>query len=69
VAGFALRGEDGKWLWADGKIESGEVILWTSQIAHPLAARYAWANNPVISIENEAGLPLLPFRTDKESPK
>jgi len=32
-----------------------------------VAVRYAWANNPVISLENSAGLPLRPFRTDPQS--
>ena len=67
VKGFALRGADGAWVWAEGKTEGGDVILWNSQAPHPVAARYGWAANPAISIENGAGLPLRPFRTDKES--
>jgi sialate O-acetylesterase len=69
VKGFALRGFDGSWVWGDGKIEAGEIVVWNAQIEHPTAVRYDWANNPIGSIENAAGLPLRPFRTDKESPK
>jgi sialate O-acetylesterase len=29
-----------------------------------VAVRYAWANNPEISLYNRAGLPASPFRTD-----
>jgi len=32
-------------------------------------SRYAWAAHPLNSIENGAGLPLRPFRTDKTSPR
>ncbi|MGF1574195.1 MAG: sialate O-acetylesterase [Sumerlaeia bacterium] len=43
----------------------GNKILVTSntlqQIEH---VRYAWANCPTAAIEDEAGLPLFPFRTD-----
>ena len=28
----------------------------------PTGVRYAWAANPVLSVENKAGLPLRPFR-------
>jgi sialate O-acetylesterase len=34
-------------------------------VAKPVAVRYAWANNPVCNLENRAGLPASPFRTDK----
>ena len=27
LTGFALRGESGDWVWAQGKIENDEIIL------------------------------------------
>jgi sialate O-acetylesterase len=69
VKGFALRSADGPWVWAEGQIQDKRITLWNDEVRHPAAVRYAWANNPVISIENSAGLPLRPFRTDTESPK
>jgi hypothetical protein len=36
-------------------------------LTKPVAERYAWAMNPVTSVENKAGLPLRPFRTDTNS--
>ena len=69
VKGFAIRGAKGDWAWADGKVEGNDIVVWNNQIPEPIAVRYAWATFPVISIENNAGLPLRPFRTDKDSPK
>ena len=33
-------------------------------INEPVAVRYAWADNPVCNLQNKAGLPATPFRTD-----
>jgi sialate O-acetylesterase len=67
VKGFAIRGANGDWVWANGKIEGQQIVVWSDAVPAPVAVRYAWAQNPVISIENGAGLPLYPFRTDRES--
>jgi sialate O-acetylesterase len=40
------------------------VVVSSSQIAKPMAVRYAWAINPVCNLYNRAGLPASPFRTD-----
>jgi sialate O-acetylesterase len=34
------------------------------KINDPIAARYAWADNPVCNMYTADGLPLTPFRTD-----
>ena len=69
VKGFAIRGAKGDWAWADGKIEGNEIVVWSNTVPEPAAVRYAWATFPIISVENNAGLPLRPFRTDKDSAK
>ena len=69
LKGFAIRGAQGDWAWAEGKIEGDEIVVWSDQVPEPIAVRYAWATFPIISVENAAGLPLRPFRTDKQSPK
>jgi sialate O-acetylesterase len=66
-AGFAIKGGTGDWVWAQGRIEGNSALVWSDKVPQPVAVRYAWAMNPVISIENGAGLPLRPFRTDTES--
>ena len=64
LAGFAIRAADGEWVWAKGQIDGQDIVVWSDQIAKPVQVRYAWAWHPILSVENSAGLPLRPFRTD-----
>ena len=65
VRGFAICGEDKKWVWADAKITGNDTIEVSSKdVAAPVAVRYAWAENPVCNVFGKNGLPLTPFRTD-----
>ncbi len=65
VHGFAICGEDLKWVWADAKITGKDTIdVWSDAVAAPVAVRYAWAENPVCNVYSKDGLPLTPFRTD-----
>ncbi|HEX3870442.1 MAG TPA: sialate O-acetylesterase, partial [Pirellulales bacterium] len=64
ATGFAIAGDDKKFVWADARIEGDKVVVSSPQVAKPVAVRYAWADNPVWSVENSADLPATPFRTD-----
>ena len=64
LKGFQIAGEDKKWQWADASIDGENVIVSSGQVPHPVAVRYAWANNPVANLYNKADLPAVPFRTD-----
>lgn len=65
VHGFAICGEDRKWVWADARITGRDTIeVWSDEVAAPVAVRYAWAENPVCNVHSKDGLPLTPFRTD-----
>jgi sialate O-acetylesterase len=66
LEGFAICGADHKWVWADAKIDGESVVVWSDQVPHPIAVRYAWASNPTCNLYNGAGLPASPFRTDNE---
>jgi sialate O-acetylesterase len=64
VEGFAICGEDRQWKWADAKIAGDTVIVSAAGVEKPVAVRYAWGNNPMCNLYNQAGLPAAPFRTD-----
>ncbi|UCG50134.1 MAG: hypothetical protein JSU94_10160 [Phycisphaerales bacterium] len=64
LKGFAVAGEDRKFVWADARIEGETVVVRSEKVGRPVAVRYAWANNPVCNLYNREGLPASPFRTD-----
>ncbi len=64
LKGFALAGADRRFKWAEARAEGDTVVLSSPEVPCPVAARYAWANNPVGNLVNAEGLPAFPFRTD-----
>jgi len=68
LKGFAIAGQDGRFVWAQARIEGQSVLLSSPQVLAPLAARYDWADNPIGNLANAANLPAAPFRTDMEAP-
>ena len=64
LQGFAICGEDRKFVWAEATPNGGTVLVRSAKVAKPVAVRYAWANNPVCNLTNDTGLPAGPFRTD-----
>ena len=64
VRGFRIAGADKAWKPAAARIEGTEVIVSSPEVAAPMAARYAWAENPDCNLVNGAGLPATSFRTD-----
>jgi sialate O-acetylesterase len=64
LTGFAICGEDRKFVWAKAGIEGSKVVVSSPAVAKPVAVRYGWSDNPVVNLWNKAGLPASPFRTD-----
>ncbi len=64
LMGFEIAGQDQQFFPAEAKIEGNEVVLSSSRVAKPVAARYAWANDPKCNLYNKVGLPAPPFRSD-----
>ena len=64
LKGFAIAGPDLKFVWAKAEIQGNTVHVSSPDVKQPIAVRYAWADNPIWSLENGAGLPATPFRTD-----
>ncbi len=65
--GFAIAGADGKFVWAEARIEGDGVVLRNPEVKKPAAVRYGWAMNPCVNLVNSAGLPASPFRTDEDA--
>jgi len=65
LKGFAVSGADKKFVWATATIVGGnKVVVKSPSVPNPVAARYGWANCPVVNLFNAEGLPASPFRTD-----
>ena len=65
LKGFAICGEDRKWVWGKAEILSSDTLAVSSpEVPQPVAVRYGWADYPVVNLWNKDGLPATPFRTD-----
>lgn len=63
--GFAIAGNDKKFVWAQAKIVGNDTVeVWHDSVSKPASVRYGWADNPICNVQNREGLPLTPFRTD-----
>jgi len=64
LKGFAICGEDRKFVWANAEISGKTVVVSSPEVPKPVAVRYGWADCPVVNFWNKNGLPATPFRTD-----
>lgn len=63
---FSIAGANKKFVWAKAEITGNTITVWNEFIDHPVAVRYAWADNPVgANLYNKEGLPASCFRTDR----
>jgi len=62
---FTIAGEDQKFVWAKAFIDGDKVVVYSDEIAHPVAVRYAWGDNlDDANLYNKEEIPASPFRTD-----
>ncbi len=64
VKGFTIAGSDRVFYNAKAVPEGDHIVVSSPKVTDPVAVRYAWANNPETNLYNQAGLPMVPFRTD-----
>ncbi|HEX3730591.1 MAG TPA: sialate O-acetylesterase [Opitutaceae bacterium] len=60
-----LAGSDRVFHPAAGRVENGTLLVSSPAVPAPVAVRYAWMNAPETGLENGAGLPAAPFRSDQ----
>lgn len=65
LQGFAIAGEDQKFVWGDAVIDGDSVIVSSASVPKPAAVRYACSQQiPWANLFNKDGLPAPAFRTD-----
>lgn len=64
VRGFLLAGDDRRFYPARAEVAGDEVRLTAPEVSVPVAVRYGWGKWIDVNLENGAGLPAVPFRTD-----
>jgi sialate O-acetylesterase len=63
---FQIAGADDKYVDAQATIDGNSVVVRSPDVHTPTEVRYAWDNYPYgANLYNYAGLPALPFRTNK----
>jgi len=65
VTGFTLGDKNGKFVYANARMEGDDTIVVSSPlIENPVAVRYNWADYPGGNLYGPTGLPVAPFATD-----
>jgi hypothetical protein len=66
LGGFAIAGEDQKFVWAEAKLDGDTILVWSEKVPKPVAVRYGWMGIPYyhMCLYSKEGLPVIPFRTD-----
>lgn len=65
---FEIAGEDGTFHPAAARVEGGEVVVSSPQVAEPKLVRFGWHEAATPNLVNRAGLPALPFRSEHPIP-
>ncbi|MFT5904971.1 MAG: sialate O-acetylesterase [Cryomorphaceae bacterium] len=61
---LSIQAKDGKWHWAEGKIDGSDLIVYSKKVTEPIAVRYAYTQFPTgCNLYNKDGLPASPFST------
>ncbi len=64
IDGFIIAGTEGRFYKADARWAGDRLAVSAPEVQVPVAVRYAWADNPAVSLFGKDGLPVAPFRTD-----
>jgi sialate O-acetylesterase len=61
---FEIAGEDRKFAPAQAVIDGDSVLVSSSDVANPVAVRFAWSETARPNLMNKEGFPACSFRTD-----
>ncbi len=62
---FEIAGENQKFFKARARIDGDTVLVWSDEVAVPVAVRFGWHQEAQPNLMNKEGLPASPFRTDR----
>ncbi len=66
LTGFAIAGATGDWVWGTAEIRGDVLVVSSPSVPNPTRVRYAWGDNPILSLFNAEGLPAAAFTTESE---
>ncbi len=64
IRGFEICGPDSVFRAARARVERNKMIVWSDEVAEPVAVRYGFRDYLPGNVATLRGLPLVPFRTD-----
>ena len=59
---FAVSDANGKWTWADARIDGTDIVVSCKSLKTPVEIQYGWQSNPSVPLYNTEGLPMVPFK-------
>nr|WP_026309775.1 sialate O-acetylesterase [Niabella aurantiaca] len=65
LAEMQIAGADKVFYPAEATIQGDRIVVWNTEVKKPMAVRYCFTDTAIGNVSNSAGLPLLPFRTDR----
>ena len=65
LSGFMIAGEDGVFEPGKAQIKDNNVIVTSPRVKHPVTVRYCFDNATIGNLFSKEGLPVAPFRTDR----
>lgn len=61
IQSFALADSTGIWYWANAFIDGQTIVVSSKEVLRPVKVQYAWQSNPMATLYNASGLPMIPF--------
>lgn len=62
---FTIAGADKQFVEATAKIDGSQIVVSADSVKNPVAVRFGWSQVAEPNLQNSAGLPASPFRTDQ----
>ena len=66
MSGWCIAGQDGIYRHARAKVEGTTVVVWADGVTDPKSVRYAWDDDPAVTLYNGDNLPAAPFVIEAE---